>query len=204
MVEEQIAARGVRDPRVLEAMRKVKRHLFVPPEMEASAYDDSPLPIGKNQTISQPYIVALMTELARLSAADRVLEIGTGSGYQAAILAELCEKVYTIEIIEELAAQAAERFAEFGYANIETRQGDGAQGWPEQAPFDAILVTAAPENVPEKLLDQLKTGGRLVIPLGNYSQELCVFTKFEDGSIQKQNIIPVRFVPMTRGKDTRQ
>jgi protein-L-isoaspartate(D-aspartate) O-methyltransferase len=196
MVEDQIVARGVKDVRVLEAMRKVPRHLFVPPSEVEHAYVDSPLPIGNGQTISQPYIVALMTELLQLKGDEKVLEIGTGSGYQAAILAELCKEVYTIEIIDALAKRAAATLNALGYKNIKVKTGDGYKGWEEYAPFDAIIVTAAPEEVPPPLLEQLKEGGRLVIPLGEYFQELYLITK-EKGEIKKKSIIPVRFVPMT-------
>ena len=197
MVEEQIAARGVKDTRVLAAMRKVPRHLFVPENLIPEAYDDTPLPIGYGQTISQPYIVALMTELLQLRGDEKVLEVGTGSGYQAAVLAELAREVYTIEIVEPLARQAAERLRELGYTNVHVRHGDGYDGWPEKAPFDGIIVTAAPEEIPKPLLDQLKPGGRLVIPVGAWSQDLLVVTKSADGKITRRVVIPVRFVPMT-------
>jgi protein-L-isoaspartate(D-aspartate) O-methyltransferase len=200
MVESHIQARGVKDPKVLAAMLKVKRHLFVPENMRPHAYDDNPLPIGHNQTISQPYIVALMTELAEIKPTDKVLEIGTGSGYQTAILAELSRNVYTIEIIEGLAKDSEKRLKEQGYKNIEVRCGDGYQGWPEQAPFDAILVTAAAPLIPEELIKQLKPGARLVIPLGDMFQELYIITKDKDGNIRKEQNIPVRFVPMVEGK----
>ena len=197
MVDEQIVARGVKDQRVLAAMRKVPRHLFVPENLIPEAYDDTPLPIGHGQTISQPYIVALMTELLQLSGDEKVLEVGTGSGYQAAVLGELAKEVYTIEIVEPLARQAAERLRELGYTNVHVRHGDGYDGWPEQAPFDGIIVTAAPEQIPKPLLEQLKPGGRLVIPVGAWSQDLLVVTKSPDGKITRQVVIPVRFVPMT-------
>lgn len=202
MVETQIIARGIKDPRVLSALRKVKRHLFLPEGMKLYAYQDSALPIEERQTISQPYIVALMTELARLTPEARVLEIGTGSGYQVAVLAELCKEVYSIELIKPLADKAKERLNGLGYKNIEIRHGDGYQGWPEAAPFDAILVTAAAPDVPEELIKELKTGGRLVIPLGDFFQELYVITKNEDGSVKKENMIPVRFVPMVKKINT--
>jgi len=201
MVTNQIRARGVSDEKVLQAMLKVKRHLFLPEGARRHAYQDSALPIEKNQTISQPYIVALMTELACLKPEYKVLEIGTGSGYQAAVLAELVKKVYTIEIIPELAEQAKERLNKLGYKNIEIIVGDGYKGWPQEAPFDAILVTAAAGEVPQKLLKQLKPGGRLVIPIGDFYQELYCITKKEDGTFEQKNIIPVRFVPMVRGKN---
>lgn len=196
MVEHQIKARGVKNPRVLSAMLKVPRHKFIPEEYRAFAYYDSPQPIGEGQTISQPYIVALMTELIEPKEEDKVLEIGTGSGYQAAILAELVKEVYTIEIIPTLAKRAEETLKQLGYTNIHVRCGDGFQGWPEAAPFDAIIVTCAPPEIPEPLIQQLKVGGKLVIPVGEYYQELVLVTKTEKG-IKKKSIIPVRFVPMT-------
>ena len=197
MVEAQIAARGVRDPRVLAAMRKVPRHLFVEPAERARAYEDHPLPIAGSQTISQPYIVALMTELLDLPEHARVLEIGTGSGYQSAVLAEICDEVYSIEILPELARASAQKVAELGYKNVTVREGDGYRGWPEHAPYDGIIVTAAPESVPQPLIEQLAPGGRMVIPVGSFFQELKVFTRRVDGRITEQSIIPVRFVPMT-------
>ena len=200
MVTNQIRGRGVSDEKVLQAMLKVKRHLFLPEGARRHAYEDSALPIEKNQTISQPYIVALMTELAGLKPEYKVLEIGTGSGYQAAVLAELVKKVYTIEIIPELAEQAKERLKKLGYENIEIIVGDGYKGWPQEEPFDAIIVTAAAREVPQELLKQLKPGGRLVIPIGNFYQELYCITKKEDGTFEQKNIIPVRFVPMVKGK----
>lgn len=202
MVEHQIKARGVKDPHVLHAMLSVRRHLFVPPDAQRYAYEDSAMPIGLNQTISQPYIVALMTELAGIGPSSCVLEIGTGTGYQAAVLAEIAEKVYSIEIIGELAENAEERLKKLGYKNIEIKHGDGYAGWPEKAPFDAIIVTAAAPAIPEELLKELRTGGRMVIPLGDIFQELYVLTKNKDGSFTKEHIIPVRFVPMVRGKKT--
>jgi protein-L-isoaspartate(D-aspartate) O-methyltransferase len=196
MVETQIETRGVKDKLVLAAMRKVPRHLFVAEDLRDIAYTDGPLPIGEEQTISQPYIVALMTELLGLKGGERVLEIGTGSGYQAAILAEIAKEVYTIEIICPLAEKAEKRLKEMGYKNITVRCADGYQGWKEHAPFDGVIVTAAPDHIPQPLVDQLKIGGRLVIPVGDLFQELMVVTKTEKG-IKKENIIPVRFVPMT-------
>ncbi|MGD8374581.1 MAG: protein-L-isoaspartate(D-aspartate) O-methyltransferase [Acidobacteriota bacterium] len=196
MVEQDIAGRGISDPAVLEAMRHVPRHRFVPEALVREAYADHPLPIGADQTISQPYIVALMTELAHVEAEDRVLEIGTGSGYQAAVLAEIASKVYSIEILEELSRAAASRLAELGYRNLETRVGDGYRGWPEEAPFDAILVTAAPPEIPGPLLEQLAPGGRLVIPVGRAFQELLVVERTPEG-LRRERSIPVRFVPMT-------
>jgi len=196
MVQTQIAARHVDDPRVLAAMAKVPRHAFVPPELRAQAYEDYPLPIGEDQTISQPYIVALMTSLLELKGGEHVLEIGTGSGYQAAVLAEIAGDVSTIEILEPLASRARRLLGELGYHNIDVRAGDGSGGWPEKAPFDGIVVTAAPPRVPQALLDQLKVGGRLVIPVGSFFQDLLVYTRTAAG-FDKRNVIPVRFVPMT-------
>jgi protein-L-isoaspartate(D-aspartate) O-methyltransferase len=196
MVADQIEARGVTDRRVLEAMRRVPRHLFVPTSAQSEAYRDGPLAIGHRQTISQPYIVALMTELVRPAPGMKVLEVGTGSGYQAAVLAEIVEHVFTIEIVPELGEQAARRLEEQGHANVHTRIGDGFDGWPEEAPFDAVVVTAAPEQIPQPLLDQLAPGGRLVIPVGRYSQDLVVVTRTEKG-FERRSVTPVRFVPMT-------
>ena len=196
MVDRQIAARGIKDPSVLEAMLNVKRHQFVLAGQELEAYEDGPLPIGEGQTISQPYIVALMTELAKLKKDSKVLEIGTGSGYQAAVLSVIAGEVYSIEIIEKLGNQAKQRLASLGYSNVHVRIGDGYQGWPEVAPFDSIIVTAAPDHIPQPLIDQLKIGGRLVIPLGDFYQDLEVITKTVKG-IERQKVIPVRFVPMT-------
>jgi protein-L-isoaspartate(D-aspartate) O-methyltransferase len=200
MVEQQLASRDIRDPRVLAAMRKVPRHLFVPPSEQRYAYSDTPLPIGEGQTISQPYIVALMTQLARPTANDVALEIGTGSGYQAAILAKLVKQVYSIELEPDLAARASHILAELGYTNVEIRVGDGYAGWPEHAPFDIIIVTAAPDHVPQPLLDQLKPGGRMVVPVGSamLGQDLQLIEKDATGKIRTQNISPVRFVPLRR------
>jgi protein-L-isoaspartate(D-aspartate) O-methyltransferase len=196
MVAGQIAARDVTDPLVLAAMGRVPRHLFVPPELRAQAYEDYPLPIGDEQTISQPYIVALMTSLLGLRGGERVLEIGTGSGYQAAVLAEIAGEVYSIEILESLAERSAATLAELGYRNVEVRHGDGWAGWPERAPFDGIVVTAASPRVPQPLLEQLRPGGKLVVPVGRFFQDLLVYTRTADG-YEKRNVIPVRFVPMT-------
>lgn len=195
MVRDQIASRGVRDARVLEALRKVPRHLFVPPPVEAYAYDDMPLLIGHGQTISQPYVVAFMTEALELKSQDRVLEIGTGSGYQAAVLAGLVREVYSIEIVDTLAKQAKERLANLGYANVQVRAGDGYRGWPEAAPFDAIVVTAAPDHIPQPLIDQLRDEGRLVLPVGRYDQDLVRIRRTRRG-VEKETLLPVRFVPM--------
>jgi len=197
MVETQVVARGVRDPRVLAAMREVPRHLFVAEAQRADAYEDRPLPIAGNQTISQPYIVALMTELLELKPGARVLEIGTGSGYQSAVLGRCAHEVYTIEILPELAASAAAKLKELKADNVTVKAGDGYRGWPEHAPFDGIIVTAAPERIPEPLLAQLALGGRMVIPVGGFFQDLKVFTKGADGKVTEKDIIPVRFVPMT-------
>jgi protein-L-isoaspartate(D-aspartate) O-methyltransferase len=194
MVETQIEGRGIRDPRVLAAMRKVPRHVFVPEDQSASAYDDRPLPIGSEQTISQPYVVAFMTEQLRLTGKEKILEIGTGSGYQTAILAELAAKVYSIEIRPELAKAAAERLAKLGIRNVEVRAADGYRGWPEEAPFDGILVTAAPERVPPPLLEQLSATGRMVIPVGAFYQELKVIER-QGGGYTEKSVLPVRFVP---------
>ena len=181
---------------MLDAMRKVPRHLFVPPAERYLAYADRPLPIGAGQTISQPYIVAYMTEAARLSPGEKVLEIGTGSGYQAAVLGEIAGSVYSIEIIPQLAEQAQTVLAELRYTNVSVKSGNGYLGWPEHAPFDAILVTAAPEQVPQALVDQLALGGRMVIPVGAYDQEMLIIEKTPDGVVERRTI-PVRFVPMT-------
>ena len=201
MVRSQIATRDIRDPRVLEAMREVPRHRFVPLDYRDRAYLDRPLPIGLRQTISQPYIVAVMTELLRPESTDRVLEIGTGSGYQAAVISRLVAKVYTIEIVPELAERAAKTLAELGYSNVEVTSGDGYRGIPSEAPFDGILVTAAPDEIPQPLIDQLAVGGRMVIPVGNFYQQLIVVEK-TDAGIRKRSVFPVRFVPMT-GEATR-
>ena len=200
MLSDQIEARGVRDKKVLAAMRRVERHRFVPQSVRAQAYEDHPLPIGQEQTISQPYIVAAMTEAARLRGGERVLEIGTGSGYQAAVLSLIAAEVYTIEIVAELGRSARERLRALGYKNVEVRIGDGYQGWPEKAPFDAIVVTAAPEKVPEALIDQLKVGGRMVLPVGpRDEQELIRITRTAKGH-KREKLMDVRFVPMVRGQ----
>ncbi len=196
MVREQLLARGISDQAVIQAMREVPRHEFVLAEDSAEAYDDHPLPIGYGQTISQPYIVAYMTEALHLNKDDRVLEIGTGSGYQAAILAKLGAKVFTIEIVEELAERARQTFHALGIPPITSRAGDGYQGWPEEAPFDAIILTAAPEHIPQSLVDQLALGGRMVLPLGKTRQRLILLTNTAAG-IQRNELLPVAFVPMT-------
>jgi protein-L-isoaspartate(D-aspartate) O-methyltransferase len=198
MVAEQIERRGVKDPRVLEAMRKVPRHEFVPEDERHEAYDDRPLPIGHGQTISQPYIVAFMTEALGLKGPEKVLEVGTGSGYQAAVLSLLAKEVFTIEIVEPLGKQAAEVLKKLGYKNVSVRVGDGYRGWREQAPFDAIIVTCAPDAVPEPLVHQLAEGGRMIIPVGpeGKAQQLVLMKK-RHGKLHQQEILPVRFVPMT-------
>lgn len=196
MIQTQIRSRGITDQRVLAAMGRVERHRFVPQAYRDQAYADHPLPIGQGQTISQPYIVALMTELLELRGEEKVLEIGTGSGYQAAVLAEIVREVWTIEIIPALAEKAGALLAELGYRNVRIRTGDGYRGWPDKAPFDGILVTAAPDHVPQPLLDQLKEGGRMVIPVGRGFQELKKIIK-RGGKIETTGVIPVRFVPMT-------
>jgi protein-L-isoaspartate(D-aspartate) O-methyltransferase len=196
MVRRQIEARAVRDPRVLAAMRKVARHRFVPRDQRERAYEDYPLPIGHGQTISQPYIVAFMTEALELKEGCRVLEIGTGSGYQAAVLGAVCKEVYTIEIVQPLAERARAALKELGFKNVNVRHGDGYRGWPDKAPFDGILVTAAPTEVPKPLLEQLKVGGRLVLPLGSWDQDLIRITRTADG-YKRESLLPVRFVPMT-------
>ncbi len=195
MVDEQMAMRGIRDARVLAAMRSVPRHAFVTEAYRDLAYDDTPLPIGSRQTISQPYIVAAMTELARIAPGDRVLEIGTGSGYQTAVLAALGADVYSVEIVPALARSARARLAALGYA-ANVREGDGYAGWPEAAPFDAIVVAVAPQSVPAPLREQLAIGGRMVIPVGDDEQDLLVITRTAHG-YQESNVLPVRFVPMT-------
>jgi protein-L-isoaspartate(D-aspartate) O-methyltransferase len=197
MVKNQIQWRGIKDTLVLKAMRKVPRHLFVPDDFKEQAYVDSPLPIGEGQTISQPYIVAFMTDVLKLKGREKVLEIGTGSGYQAAVLAEITKQVFTIEIVPSLGHCAAELLQKLGYKNIHVKIGDGYRGLPENAPFDAIMVTAAPEHIPQPLIDQLKKGGRMIIPVGDFYQELILITKQPDGTIKKESVLPVRFVPMT-------
>jgi len=197
MVEQQIRSRGVTSPRVLAAMEQVPRHLFVPDGERGQAYEDHPLPIGGGQTISQPYIVALMTALLGLPPQSRVLEIGTGSGYQAAVLSRVAYQVYSVEILPELGARARETLVRLGYENVQVRIGDGYRGWPEAAPFDGILLTAAPHAVPPPLIAQLKPGGRMVLPIGGFDQDLIVLTKQPDGSVREEKVIPVRFVPMT-------
>jgi len=199
MVTVQLEGRDITDPEVLRTMRKVPRHQFVPEDMLKRAYEDHPLPIGEGQTISQPYIVALMTQVVEVKPGDRVLEIGTGSGYQAAVLAELTDEVYTIEIIETLGRRAAGRLRELGYSQVHTKIGDGYYGWEEYAPYDAIIVTCAPDHIPRPLVAQLKVGGRMVIPVGppGAYQSLWLLEKQADGGVQRRFLIGVGFVPMT-------
>ncbi|MCS7469645.1 protein-L-isoaspartate(D-aspartate) O-methyltransferase [Stieleria sp. ICT_E10.1] len=197
MVARQLAARGINNERVLDAIRRVPRHQFVPTRLRDRAYDDSPLPIGNEQTISQPYIVGLMTELVDPQADDRVLDVGTGSGYQAAVLAELVQHVDSIEIVESLAKDAAERLKSLGYKNIRVHHGDGYAGLQSGAPFDAIVVAAAPDHVPPALIDQLAPGGKMVIPVGDRLQSLMLIEKHSDGEVVRRKVAPVMFVPMT-------
>jgi protein-L-isoaspartate(D-aspartate) O-methyltransferase len=198
MVEQQLKPRGINDERVLATMAKVPREEFVPADVRPSAYEDGPLPIGYDQTISQPYIVAFMTEQLRPKQTDRVLEIGSGSGYQAAILGELVAEIYTIEIVEPLAKSAEATLQRLGYNNVHIKVGDGYKGWPEEAPFDAIIVTCAPEKVPQPLTDQLKDGGRMIIPVGErFAQQLYLLEK-KNGQLKESVTLPVRFVPMKR------
>jgi protein-L-isoaspartate(D-aspartate) O-methyltransferase len=200
MVENQISTRGIKDPHVISAMLKVERHLFVPDEYVKFAYNDTPLSIGYNQTISQPYIVAYMTEILELKPSDRVLEIGTGSGYQAAILAEIVKSVYTIEIVPQLGERAAKLLQKLGYKNIEVKFGDGYKGWAEHAPFDAIIVTCSPINIPAPLEEQLSEGGRMIIPVGERYVQQLVFLVKKDGKLNRMKVMPVSFVPMVNEK----
>ena len=208
MVAEQLVGRDITDPAVLRAMRTVPRHEFVPADVRPAAYSDHPLPIGHGQTISQPYIVAYMTGLLRLKPGAKVLEVGTGSGYQAAILAEVTRtNVYTLEIVKPLAVRAAADLKRLGYKQVKVRDGDGYEGWPEEGPFDAIIVTAAPDHVPQPLVKQLKPGGRMVLPVGGVwdVQYMVVVEKLTDGTVRKHEGIPVRFVPLTgKGKNCRE
>jgi len=199
MVNRDLAGprRDITNRRVLEAMARVPRHRFVPEDLKFVAYEDRPLPIGHDQTISQPYIVGLMTQLVDPQPDEKALDVGTGSGYQAAVLAELCEEVYSIEIVKPLADEASARLTELGYKNVTVRHGDGYQGWKEHAPFEAIVVAAAPDHVPQPLVDQLAPGGRLIIPVGDWYQELVLIEKAEDGTTSRRTIAPVAFVPMT-------
>ena len=199
MVKTQLKARGIKDAATLFTMQNVPRHLFVPENMKPYAYRDRPLPIGDGQTISQPYIVAFMTEVLQLKESDKVLEIGTGSGYQAAILAKIVDSVYTIEIVKPLAIKAKDRLQQLGYANVNVKWGDGYHGWPAKAPFDAIIVTAGADSIPQPLIDQLKIGGRMIIPVGPHSYvSHLVFVTKKKNKITKKKLIPVRFVPFTR------
>jgi protein-L-isoaspartate(D-aspartate) O-methyltransferase len=197
MVQQQLMGRGVHEERVLAAMAKVPREEFVPPDSRDASYEDGPLQIGYRQTISQPYIVAFMTEQLRPKLSDRVLEIGTGSGYQAAVLAELVADVYTIEIVEPLAKSAEATLQRLGYKNVHVKAGDGYKGWPEHAPFDAITVTCAPDHVPQPLIDQLKEGGRMIIPVGSFGDQELYLLEKKNGELQRRAVLPVRFVPMT-------
>jgi protein-L-isoaspartate(D-aspartate) O-methyltransferase len=200
MVDQYIVPHGIKDPAVIVAMRRVPRHRFVPGNYSLFAYIDGPLSIGHSQTISQPSLVAEMTDVLKLKKTDKVLEIGTGSGYQAAILAELVDKVLTIEIVEPLARQAEQTLAELGYKNVHVRVGDGYQGWPEEAPFDAIIVTAAPDHVPQPLLDQLAIGGRLILPVGRGIQTLELYHRTAEG-YERKTLTLVRFVPLVRSEE---
>jgi protein-L-isoaspartate(D-aspartate) O-methyltransferase len=196
MVQQQLITRGIHDERVLAALAKVPREEFVPLESRAASYEDGPLPIGYGQTISQPYIVAFMTDQLRPKPSDRVLEIGTGSGYQAAILAELVSEIYSIEIVEPLAKTAEATLRRLGYKNVHVKVGDGYKGWPEHAPFDAITVTCAPDHVPKPLVDQLKEGGRMIIPVGGFGDQELYLLEKKNGQLQRRAVLPVRFVPM--------
>ncbi len=204
MIDRQlkIAGREIKNPQVLKAMKEVPRHFFVAPSLQDHAYDDSPLPIGFGQTISQPYIVAFMTEILRPKPTDRVLEVGTGSGYQAAVLAALVKDVYSVEIVQPLADRAKQTFEDLKIVNVHVKAGDGYQGWPEHAPFDAVIVTCAPEKIPQALCDQLAEGGRMIIPVGKAlgSQELILLEK-QQGKLKQRSVLPVRFVPMTGGDE---
>jgi len=199
MVQEQLEGRDIRDPRVLEAMRHVPRHELVPQGVRPYAYEDRPLPIGRGQTISQPYVVAAMTEALALDGHERVLEVGTGSGYQAAVLSSLCREVYSIELEPELADRARADLDRLGYHNVHVRRGDGYRGWPEQAPFDAIVVTAAPPEVPQALIEQLAVGGRMAIPVGETFQDLLLLRRTDEG-VERKVLMGVRFVPMRHGE----
>lgn len=197
MVNTQIVRRGIRDRRVIEAMREVPRHLFVPERFRFMAYDDSPVPIGFEQTISQPYIVAYMLQSLKLTGVEKVLEIGTGSGYQSAVLARLCEKLYTVEIIQEFATRAEALIEQLGLSSIKIRCSDGYLGWPKAGPFDRVVVSAAPGQVPNPLVEQLKPGGRMILPLGDFDQHLLLIHKTATNKIFRRQLVPVKFVPMT-------
>jgi protein-L-isoaspartate(D-aspartate) O-methyltransferase len=203
MVEEQLAERGIKSKNVLDAMRKVERHQFVPQDLWPHAYDDAPQPIGEGQTISQPYVVAFMTEALQLSPEARVLEVGTGSGYQSAILAEVCKEVYTIEIIPSLATRAGALLRSLGYEHVFVRTGDGYQGWPEAAPFDAIIVTCSPTHIPRPLQDQLKEGGKMIIPVGTYLGQQLIMLRKKNGKVRRESKMDVLFVPMRDAKGNR-
>jgi protein-L-isoaspartate(D-aspartate) O-methyltransferase len=200
MVESQIVRRGVRNTEVIRVMKNTPRHKFIPAHLRDHAYDDNPLPIGSGQTISQPYIVALMTEYLELTGSEKVLEIGTGSGYQAAVLSPLVDTCYSIEVVKALSIEASHKLAVMDYDNVVVKWGDGYQGWPEHAPFDRIIITAAPPEIPEKLIEQLAVGGRMVLPVGSHFQDLILITKTKKG-IHRKGIIPVRFVPMVHPTD---
>lgn len=197
MVEEQIVARGITDPATLAALRTIPRHEFIPLALRSKAYEDHPLPIGHGQTISQPYIVAFMTAAVRPQPGERILEIGAGSGYQAAVLAHSGAEVFTLEIIEPLATMARDNLQRAGLTNVHVRHGDGYRGWPEHAPFDAIVVTCAPDNIPPDLIAQLREGGRMIIPVGNETHQELILLRKHDDRVEKQSVLPVRFVPMT-------
>jgi protein-L-isoaspartate(D-aspartate) O-methyltransferase len=203
MIKYQIENRGINDEKVLKAFEKVERHKFVPEEYKDNAYEDRPLPIGWGQTISQPYIVAFMTDILELTPEDRILEIGTGSGYQAAILAQLCDSVFTIEIVEPLGKRAKETLKSVGYDNVYVKIGDGFKGWPEKSPFDAIIVTCAPEDIPEPLQNQLAEGGRMIIPVGDYGRQEMILMRKIKGKIKKEAVLDVAFVPMVDEKGKR-
>jgi len=200
MVKQQIEGRGISDSVVLDAMRVVPRHRFVPPQFENEAYDDAPLPIGYGQTISQPYIVAVMTAALQLKPRDRVLEIGTGSGYQTAVLAEIVDEVYSLEVLDSLSTRAESTLSTLGYRDVFVRVGNGYHGWAEKSPFDAIIVTAAPDHIPQALIEQLAVGGRMVLPIGDEDQNLILVTKTANG-VEQRTLMPVRFVPMTGGAE---
>lgn len=204
MVKNHMESRGVRDQRVLAVMRATPRHLFVPEALRSHAYDDSPLPIGYGQTISQPYIVASMSDMLGLQPAHHVLEIGTGSGYQTAVLAQLAGEVYSIEIVEPLVRRSADLLRQLGYRNVTVRHGDGYLGWPDKAPFDRIILTASPPEIPQALIDQLKPGGRLIAPEGREWQELVIVEKDSRGRVSRRTAYPVMFVPMVKGQQTPQ
>lgn len=202
MVSKQIEARGIHDQATLDAMRKVPRHLFIPDYLWESAYNDGPLPIGYRQTISQPYIVAYMTSLIEPEKTDKILEIGTGSGYQAAVLGEIADSVFTVEIVDELAKSAADKLEKLGYKNVWVKAGDGYFGWPEHAPYDKIIVTAAAEEIPPLLVDQLKEGGKMILPVGpEFSVQYLILVEKKNGKVKEKNMLPVRFVPFTRDED---